>query len=228
MKNISVEFWNSRASRYDDECASVEVRERAISQLLNSLPTTVRSVVDLGAGTGKLSLELLDKFPDAHFFLVDASQKMLDEAKIKLAKASPRSVLKFIASTFEAGIALPDSSCDLIVSSFAIHHIPDHEKLTLATEMSRILKPSGKILVADEIVFDPSLLEDEDALFLQMAREFYPDHSVSLLRKQFENFKEYPTSASRMINIFKEAGFDVNLEKMSPLSGVLAATLANQ
>ncbi|HEY6296111.1 MAG TPA: methyltransferase domain-containing protein [Streptosporangiaceae bacterium] len=61
------------------------------------------------------------------------------------------------AMTFTTGTAqdlpLPDSSFDVVTSTLALHHVPARQRQRAFTEMYRVTRPGGRLLVAD---FDPS------------------------------------------------------------------------
>lgn len=50
-------------------------------EILKELMPTVKKIADLGAGTGLLSMELFQLYPDAKFLLIDISEEMIDVAK---------------------------------------------------------------------------------------------------------------------------------------------------
>ena len=54
---------------------------------------------------------------------------------------------------FEYGIAqdlnFPDGSFDVVTSTFAMHHIPESERPAAIAHMFRVLRPGGRLLLAD-------------------------------------------------------------------------------
>ncbi|MCA9905626.1 MAG: class I SAM-dependent methyltransferase [Anaerolineae bacterium] len=117
--------------------------------------STVTSILDLGAGSGTLSQVLLARYPDAHTTLVDYSDPMLDSAKQNFAPEQ--------ATIIKANMADPDwqsalataTDFDVIVSGYAIHHLPDTRKRSLYAEIFHLLKPGG-IFVNVEHVSSPT------------------------------------------------------------------------
>jgi ubiquinone/menaquinone biosynthesis C-methylase UbiE len=95
----------------------------------------VKSVLDLGCGTGRFSEALAVRF-DAEVVGVDPSRKMLEQARGKLRERRVR---------YEAGcgeaIPLPDESVDLIFMSMIFHHF-DNPRLA-ARECRRVLRHGG-------------------------------------------------------------------------------------
>ncbi len=48
-----------------------------------------------------------------------------------------------------AHLELPDSSVDLVVSNYALHHLTNDDKVALVGRVSRWLRPGGRLVVAD-------------------------------------------------------------------------------
>lgn len=101
--------------------------------------TTPMKSVDLGCGTGEQTALLVEKFEQATFVGMDASQEMLE-------KAYPLSAdrLTFTQQTIEA-FAATDESWDLIFSNAALQWSDDHQ--TLFPKLIEKLNPGGQFVV---------------------------------------------------------------------------------
>lgn len=95
-------------------------------------------VIDIGAGTGDLALELL-KHTDAHFELCD-----LDREKLSSIPLNP-SISICIADAKE--LDFPDESFDIAFCTNALHHFESY--YSSIKEIIRILKKNGKLLIVD-------------------------------------------------------------------------------
>jgi len=116
--------------------------------LLDYLPRdrTFNSILELGCGTGTLSLLLHQAFPTALLRLVDVSGESLDVC---------RSRIELNGSTFFdqmdfRDLAFEESSFDLIVSSISIHHLDSSEKQSLFRRVHGWLKKGGVFSFADQ------------------------------------------------------------------------------
>lgn len=100
---------------------------------------SVRTILDLGCGTGRFSGGLASRF-DARVIAVDPSEKMLDQARRK-----PRTAgVGYLRSTAEA-IPLVDGVVDMIFMSMSFHHFRDPGRA--ASECRRVLRDDGTIVV---------------------------------------------------------------------------------
>lgn len=103
-------------------------------------------VLDLGCGTGTLTVALKESRPEAEVFGLDGDAKILEIARLKAEKASAE-------IEFETGLSykMPYENAyfERVVSSLFFHHLtPENKRKTLA-EIFRVLKPGGILLVGD-------------------------------------------------------------------------------
>jgi ubiquinone/menaquinone biosynthesis C-methylase UbiE len=102
-------------------------------------------VLDVGCGTGYFTRVMAKAVaPDGTAHGVDPSGEAIAQAKGLTGLAN---------CTFSDGAAealdAPDDSCDVVVSSLTIHHLPDALRPRAIAEMFRVLRPGGSVLIAD-------------------------------------------------------------------------------
>ncbi|MGE0200867.1 MAG: class I SAM-dependent methyltransferase [Candidatus Melainabacteria bacterium] len=104
------------------------------------------NVLDLGCGTGNLALFLSQQLPNARFTLLDLSPEMLAIAERKITD-NVADVQLVNAGFMDA--ELPENHYDFIVSSIALHHLPNDQKAEMYRRIFRWLTPGGQFRMAD-------------------------------------------------------------------------------
>ena len=116
--------------------------------VLDYLPTERRvdSILDLGCGTGNLSVLVSQAFPLAHLRLVDLSEESLEACRSRL-----ESDERFVYEKDDfRNLSYEPNSFDFIVSSISIHHLTPPEKRSLFAMVYAWLKPDGVLAFADQ------------------------------------------------------------------------------
>lgn len=103
----------------------------------------VRSVVDLGAGTGNLFPHLAARFPEARITLYDSSESMLEKAAATVGSSEHAARGQVQLGTIEA--FSPAAPVDVLFSNAALHWVDDHPALFKA--LRRHVAPGGCIAV---------------------------------------------------------------------------------
>lgn len=101
------------------------------------------SILDIGVGTGLLSTELYRQ--GAHIWGIDFSFQMLQLAKEKMPNG------RFTLADFCQGVPeeIKNLKFDNIISSYAVHHIQEHEQTIILGKFVNLLQPGGSLLVGD-------------------------------------------------------------------------------
>jgi ubiquinone/menaquinone biosynthesis C-methylase UbiE len=128
--------YDRRWARYVDQTTA-----RTVAALAPDALRPGARVLDIGCGTGVLLARLLAREPSLRCVGVDLTPQMLTVAADRL---GPR-----VPLVLGSGAALPiaDASCDVVVSTSALHYLPDPARLV--AEARRVLVPGGQLVVSD-------------------------------------------------------------------------------
>lgn len=136
--------FNKAASHYDKHAFLQKEIATRLDTKLDVIAGNSKVVVDLGAGTGLLSQNLIKRFPDSQLICLDFAQASL--------KHNP-SNHKICADAYH--LPLADNSVDIVVSSLMMQWCPDLKQLF--SEIHRVLKNDGLILFS---TFGPDTLKE--------------------------------------------------------------------
>lgn len=133
-----------------------------MTRLLATMRTPVRRFLDLGSGDGILGAALLQHYPLAHGVLADASDHMLQLARTKLQPYE--SQLAFVtldlgSDTWQDAVA-PHGPFDVVVSGYAIHHLPDRQKRRVYRAIHALLRPGGRFINIEYVAAPTTSGED--------------------------------------------------------------------
>ena len=136
--------WSGRVASWDQHGSAGLTRvTAAILERAGVEPGA--QVVDLGCGTGQVSLPLAGR--GAQVLAVDVSHAMVRQMQAAAERAGVTG-LDCLAMPIEE-LALPAASVDLVVSSYALHHLRDADKARLVAAAYDWLRPGGRLVIAD-------------------------------------------------------------------------------
>jgi ubiquinone/menaquinone biosynthesis C-methylase UbiE len=102
------------------------------------------NVLDLGCGTGTLTLMLKRAHPNTNVTGMDGDPDVL-----KIARDKSRGTDIQWDQGFASSLPYPDSTFDRVVTSLVIHHLVTDDKRRAFKEIFRVLKPRGELYVLD-------------------------------------------------------------------------------
>src|SRR5439155_3460874 len=147
MKKDATFKWDDKdfVNFYTDSANFIVLeRQRSIRILLEiaafHFPTlSSLHILDLGCGEGIITKYIYDKSPDNNFYLLDASEEMLNKARGNL--TSSKSNISFSHRTFEdySTSQSEDWKYDFVFSANAIHHLDFTQKTALFTKIYKEL-----------------------------------------------------------------------------------------
>ncbi len=130
----------------------------------NALIKPGDSVLDVGCGTGEVTLLAKIRAKNGKVYGIDPAPEMITVARKKAVRKNLD--IDFRVGVIEA-LPFPDSSIDVVTSSLMMHHLPEDLKVQGLAEIYRVLKPGGRLLVADFMRPTGSLLNH---LFIAFTR----------------------------------------------------------
>ena len=147
----------------------------------NALIKPGDAVLDVGCGTGEVALLAKTRAKAGKVYGIDPAPEMIAVARNKAARKELD--IDFRVGVIEA-LPFPDESVDVVTSSLMMHHLPDELKARGLAEIYRVLKPGGRLLIADFMRPTRSLA---DHLFLAFTRHRGLKNGTEDLQKQLQD-----------------------------------------
>ena len=103
-------------------------------------------VLDLGAGTGQIPIELCPRVPQVRVVAVDAAESMLAVARTNMAAAGFAGRIEPVLADAKR-LPFPSASFPVVISNSIVHHIA--EPAEVLAEAVRVLAPNGLLFHRD-------------------------------------------------------------------------------
>lgn len=162
------------------------------------VPQPVR-VADLGCGDGFLARAVLSEFPTAHALLIDHSEPMLHRAHEAMRPFFGRFEICHGDLSDPLLPQVGDGPFDLIVSGYAIHHLPTARKRSLYGDVFDLLAPGGLFANVEHVASATPELE-------AVHNEAYIDHIAAVTgRDKAEVERDYHGRPDKIDNILEPA-----------------------
>lgn len=215
-------YWNTRASTFDDQYNSLDVRQRVTQRVLELIgPTDGKTILDLGIGTARLYRDNFQQFKSAEQIIgVELSSEMLVQAETGMKDAGYRQFRTLNISYTELNI--DPQTVDVVVSTLSLHHITDTDKASVLGHVEVALRTGGRLIIADQLNCTGQVMT-ADELQKTMVQTFFPHIPLDEALARTSHHKEYTCSLPMFTNMVADIGFRVETEKLSDFVGIVAA-----
>lgn len=196
IKNEWEDKWNfnSWAKSYDDDVKkdngelkiykNYELILQSIYDLVEDLNKKNSKILEIGVGTGNLASKFLNNNYD--IVGIDQSREMLSVAKEKYPSLKVR-LGEFLKIPYD------NKSFDIIISTYAFHHLNEREKCIAIEEMIRALKDNGVIIIGD-LMFESKdseekILKNLSQKQIEIIKDEYYSY-IDLLSYEFNKYNK--------------------------------------
>lgn len=184
--------FNSWAKSYDDDVKkdngqlkiykNYELILQSVYDLVEELDRKNPKILEIGVGTGNLASKFLNS--NYEIIGIDQSREMLSVAKEKYPSLKVR-LGEFLKILYD------NKSFDIIISTYAFHHLNEDEKCIAIEEMIRVLKDDGVIIIGD-LMFESK--DSEEKILMDLSQEQIEeikDEYYSYIDLLSDEFKRY-------------------------------------
>ncbi len=219
--------WDGRAESWSETVETGPVFARLRERMLElAAPTPGDRCVDLGAGTGFVTLPLAECVRS--IVAVDLSDEMLGMLRSRLTGTATAEVRTeaLDMTRFDA----PPGSVDLVVSNYAFHYLADRDKEELLARACRWLVPGGRLVLADMMIglrwdeHHRGVLREKAWVMLRRGLPGWWRLLKNLLRMGTRRGRLLPREATWWTAAVTRAGFtDVTYEHIGSEAGLVTA-----
>jgi ubiquinone/menaquinone biosynthesis C-methylase UbiE len=204
-----VSFWDTDHPIYVN-ARHFDVHYRAIADdIVALIPSPTAHVLDHGCGEALHADEIAARCGE--LLLCEAAPTVRTRVAERF-KSEP----KIHALSPEKVDKLPDASLDLIVANSLLQYLKRHELETMLANWKRILKPGGRLVVADILPHQQSMAKDALSLLSFAARNGFLIAAVlGLVRTLFSDYGKIRAklgvsqySEEEMLSILRGADFN--------------------
>jgi ubiquinone/menaquinone biosynthesis C-methylase UbiE len=137
-------------------------------------------LLDIGCGTGEFLREVKRNYPRLAVTGLDLSAPYLAVAARRLAAWSR---VELVEAAAEANPAA-DASFDIVTALYLFHELPSRVRQAVATEIRRVLKPGGTVILVDSLQTGDE--PDYDALLDFFPYAFHEPYYASYVREDLD------------------------------------------
>ena len=162
-------------------------------------------VLDLGAGTAQIPVELARRAPDLHITAVDAAASMLALARTNIAAARLDDRINFTLADAKR-LPFESASFPIVISNSIVHHLA--EPRAAIAEAIRVTAPGG-------LLFHRDLARPSDEPELQILVSTYAAESTPYQRNLFADSLRAALTIEEMVDLVASFGFNRDAVRMT-------------
>ena len=152
IRDVNTRYHDAAAHEYDSKWG-IDFHDVGKAQVLGKVRKALGEVghhdraLEVGAGTGYFSLNLLRARAVGHATCLDISPGMLDVLRANAKRLGLSGLVETVATDAER-LPFEDESFDLVFGHAVLHHLPDLDQAF--REFKRVLRPGGVLFFAGE------------------------------------------------------------------------------
>ncbi len=215
---VTKNWFKDWSNEYDSTLGKVKRHHKLLDLVVKSSGVKDGGkVLDIGCGTGLLSLKFLEK-ANCLIYGIDNSPEMLEIFKGKISKLNLSEKISLELEDAE-NLDFKNENFDIIASTVTLHHVKD--KYPVIKKIHNLLKPGGKFLIGDIDMDTTGDLRDPERLLriIDYLKEEYvlalKEGGVEAFSRMYDNGKkhilndgEYCVSFKQWKEISEKAGFE--------------------
>jgi len=140
------EIYSRTAAFYDQVVAEHQARAKEVAvEMLAWRPD--ERLLELGAGTGWLLECLAGRSPPLRVVGLDVAEGMIEVARQRFQESGPQAPQLVLGDA--ARLPFRDASFDCLVCTYTLEVLPDEAVPRILDELRRVLRPAGRLVIAD-------------------------------------------------------------------------------
>jgi len=163
--------------------------------LIRKEPNENISILDVGSGTGTISAQILDKFPNAEVVGVDDGEI---NAKKAITRLNGRNFTSLVGDLRRTGL---DRKYNYVISALTLHHISEADKRKYFKKIHEILKKGGRFIIGDIVK------SNEEEKWHQYLVDTLGNEGEKSWQLHKNNKYDQPSTLESQLKWLKDAGF---------------------
>jgi ubiquinone/menaquinone biosynthesis C-methylase UbiE len=181
------------------------VNAQFVTDLLPHLNCSPLQILDLGAGTAQIPIEIARRALYTHITAVDAAASMLAVARANITAANLTNRIELLLADAKR-LPFANEAFTVVISNSIFHHIPDPQ--AVFGEAVRVATPDG-------LLFHRDLARPTDGSELQHLVETYAGTATDYQRKLFADSLRAALTLEEVQDIIATFGFARNTIQMT-------------